>query len=359
LIDHRYPQAGLIRDASGNLYGTTGGGPYADGTIFQIGPDGDEAVLFDFAVQSEGSSPSAPLLRDGAGDLYGTTFSGGADGSGTVFKLAVSGEESVLYAFTGSDGGAAPRGGLVYSDGGLYGTALQGGSRSCMGLGCGTVFKITADNSEVVLHTFTDSPDGANPEAGLIKDKAGNLYGTTSSGGKYDYGTVYEITAGVEHVLYSFAGPPDGAFPWGTLVRDAAGNLYGTTVGGGTSTLCGSGCGTIFTLHAGGDASVLYSFSGKADGSSPLGNLSRDGSGNFYGTTLRGGDTACDDGLGCGTVFEFSTNGSLATLHIFEGAPEDGENPYGGVIVDPTGNLYGTTFFGGTNNFGVVFALTP
>jgi uncharacterized repeat protein (TIGR03803 family) len=359
--DGAYPEAGLIRDASGNFYGTTQGGTAGDGTVFLVSPEGDETVLFDFAAQSEGSSPCAPLFRDGTGNLYGTTLLGGTDASGTVLKLSESGKETVLFSFNGSTDGSNPRGGLVDLDGSFYGTTLQGGNTStCNGFGCGTVFKITGDNDETVLHIFTGSPDGANPEKGLIKDEAGNLYGTTFTGGKYNYGTVYEISpAGVENVLYSFAGPPDGAYPWGTLVRDAKGNLYGTTLGGGNSPLCTPGCGTIFALHAGGKDSVLYSFSGTADGDQPYGNLVQDESGNFYGTTFGGGDPVCNGGGGCGTVFEFSAGGSFTTLHSFQGAPEDGANPYDGVVLDPMGNLYGTTFYGGANNFGTVFELTP
>lgn len=355
--DGQYPEAGLIQDSLGNLYGATiGGGQPGGGTIFQVSPSGEETVLYSFGSQpGDGGQPAGPLLRDGAGNLYGTTLVGGS-GFGTVFELANSGEERVLYYFGGGSDGANPRGGLVAdSMDNLYGTTVQGGGTGCNSFGCGTVFKIAPDGHETILHGFTGSPDGANPEKGLIRDGAGNLYGTTFTGGAQNYGTVYKISSsGIEEVLYSFAGPPKGAYPWGTLVRDSAGNFYGTTLAGGTSTLCTPGCGTIFKLSASDEETVLHSFSGQADGSSPYGNLVRDKRGNFYGTTAGGGNSAC----GCGTVFGLSTSGRFITLHRFQGTA-DGSSPDDGVTLDNSGNLYGTTYYGGANNRGVVFKLIP
>lgn len=200
-----------------------------------------------------------------------------------------------------------------------------------------------------VLYSFT-GPDGGRPFSGVIRDAAGNLYGTTYSGGAYGYGTVFKINKyGKEKVLYSFSGGADGANPVGGLVRDAAGNLYGTTDGGGNP-YCGFGqyCGTVYKVDKYGKETVLYRFGGLPDGHTADSSLILDAFGNLYGTTQAGGDNGCNPGYGCGTVFKINTQSREIILHTFTGTRElDGAFPYASLVADANGNLYGTTKLGG------------
>jgi uncharacterized repeat protein (TIGR03803 family) len=249
--DGANPLAGVIRDAAGNLYGTTAAGGSASscgsggcGTVFKLDATGKESVLYNFTNAADGGFPYAGVIRDAAGNLYGTTQFGGdrTCGCGTVFKLDTSGKESVLYSFTGKGGGGQfPQAGVIRdAAGNLYGTTFVGGA-----FNNGTVFKLNSAGKDSVLHSFKgQKADGANPSAGLIRDAAGNLYGTTQSGGALNGGTVYELSAtGKESLLYSFTSGADGGFPLAGVIRDAAGNLYGTTQSGGTS-----GFGTVFKI---------------------------------------------------------------------------------------------------------------
>jgi len=234
----------------------------------------------------------AGLVQDGAGNLYGTTASGGASGLGTVFKLSVGGAEAVLHGFRGGSDGEYPYAGVIRDAGGnLYGTTSAGGVS-----GFGTVFEIDAKGNETVLYSFRGGANGEYPSASLVGDAAGNLYGTTNSGGTSGSGIVFQISpAGKEAVLHSFKGGKDGEYPYASVIRDAAGNLYGTTYGGGAS-----GWGTVFEINPTGKETVLYSFGGAADGASPEGGLVQDAAGHLYGTTKYGG------AFGAGTVFELS-----------------------------------------------------
>src|SRR5271157_918656 len=189
------------------------------------------SVLYTFTGSPDGAHPAASLLRDAQGNLYGTTSAGGdpacTNGCGTVFKVDATGKETLLYTFTGGADGAKPLSSLVQdAQGNLYGTTHWGGDPVCTN-GCGTVFKVDTTGKETVLHTFTGSPDGAIPLSGLVRDAQGNLYGTTGYGGASDNGTVFEVdTTGKETVLYSFTGTGgDGAGPDAGLVRDAQGSL--------------------------------------------------------------------------------------------------------------------------------------
>ena len=212
----------------------------------------------------------------------------------------------------------------------------------------------SAATSETVLYSFAGSPsDGANPLAGLIADRAGNLYGTTGFGGSSDFGVVFKLAPnGTETVLHFFAGgPSDGRTPFfsGGLIVDPAGNLYGTTFGGGASDF-----GVVFMLAPNGTETMLHSFAGSpTDGASPQAGLIIDGAGNLYGTTANGG--ASDFGV----VFKLAPNGTETVLHSFAGGPSDGAGPVAGLIADSAGNLYGTTSGGGASGFGVVFKLAP
>jgi len=222
--------------------------------------------------------------------------------------------------------------------------------------------------SENSLYSFAGGSDPKLPYAGLVFDKAGNLYGTTEFGGTNSQGTVFEITPNssggwTESVLYNFTGGDDGGQPYGSLVFDSSGNLYGTTNFGG-STNCNLGCGTVFELTPGSGGwteSVLYTFSGGNDGREPYARLLFDTSGNLYGTTLFGGNINSVCSSGCGTVFKL-THGSSgwteSVLYAFEGEA-DGASPYDGLAMDPAGNLYGSAYAGGTNANGTIFKLTP
>ena len=258
------PAAGVIRDAGGNIFGTTYlGGAFGKGVVYKIDATQQETVLYAFKGGTDGSQPAAPLFRDSAGNLYGTTNYGGdlscnlLDGCGTIFKIDNSGNETVLYRFTnGSDGGYPCAGVIQDSSGNLYGTASEGGDTSCNPpYGCGTAFKLDSSGNFTVLHTFTGSPDGAIPAAGLVLGPAGSLYGTTSTGGRavcagvasLGCGTAFKIDAlGNETLLHIFAeGDGDGLVPFSALIRDPSGNLYGTTSLGGEN-----GRGTIYKISA-------------------------------------------------------------------------------------------------------------
>jgi uncharacterized repeat protein (TIGR03803 family) len=344
-----------------------------------------ETVLYDFgSTPTDGYDPLAPVLLDGSGDLFGTTLRGGAAGPclepsgpiacGTVFELVKSSgtyTEKVLHNFTGApNDGDEPEAGLISDpSGNLYGTTGTGGSGLCGSDSCGTVFEVVKSPSgytESVLHMFTGL-DGEEPLAGLIIDSAGNLYGTTNEGGAYGFGTVFELVNSsggyTEKVLYSFSGSAgDGVNPQASLVMDAAGNLFGTTIGYLAGFHCsGSTCGTVFELvNSGGSytKTVLFTFT-ESDGWNPVGNLILDSSGNLYGTTCFGGPN------GAGTVFELTNslgNYTEKVLHGFAGSPTDGESPVASLVMDTSGNLFGTTALGGSAAFceggcGTVFEL--
>jgi uncharacterized repeat protein (TIGR03803 family) len=256
--DGANPRSSLIMDGNGNLYGTTyNGGANGLGTVFKLDTSGNLTVLYSFQGSAgDGSNPQAGLIMDTNGNFYGTTSGGGSGNGGTVFKLDTTGTETVLHIFTGGTGdgdGESPVAGLIMdANGNLYGTTQNGGGH----LGMGIIFRVDSMGNETILYAFTGTNgDGATPQSGLVQDAAGNLYGTTLCGGSFTgnanclggssgYGTVFELSAtGQETVLYSFGPSPDAEFPVAGLVRDAGGNLYGTTAAGGTS-----GAGAVFEL---------------------------------------------------------------------------------------------------------------
>jgi uncharacterized repeat protein (TIGR03803 family) len=301
--DGSFPGSGLYRDTVGNLYGTTtqGGNSSGQGIVFKVGPTGKERIMYSFSG-SDGGFASAGLVRDAGGNLYGATAGGGSAGVGTVFRLGKTGKETVLHNFTGSGGdGSYPNDfGYLVRDakGNLYGTAAGGGNLTCNPpSGCGIVFKLDKTGKETVIYSFTSAAGG--PNAGLVRDTAGNFYGTTFGDCKNYFGTVFKLdTKGNETVLYAFSGGNDGACPLDNLVLDAAGNIYGVTPYGGASGFGTSGYGTVFKLDKTGAESVLYSFTGGSDGASPSGGLILDKAGTLYGTTVLGGSG------GAGTVFK-------------------------------------------------------
>jgi uncharacterized repeat protein (TIGR03803 family) len=389
--DGGWPYAGVTIDKSGNLYGTTHAygnpkGPYGPnwGVVYRLKPTGGNwtfNTLYTFTgvgdyPGKDGAFPSARVIFGPNGTLYGTTALGGdlncnqGFGCGTVFKLTPPAvckrsfcpwKETVLYAFKGEPdcanlGDNEAYGDLVFDHAGnIYGTTYNGGANN---KGC--VYKLTPSGTggyrEEVIHGFGGALDGQYPLAGVILDKAGNLYGTTSDF-EEDYGRVYQLVRSsggyTEKMLYFFSGGADGSYPFGGLIFDPSGNLYGSTENGGDS-----GAGTAFKLTPEGNGNwsyaALYSFAGGQYGG-PYGNLARHGAGNLYGTTW-------GSGANLGNVFKLTPAGTYTSLHDFTGG-SDGDHPFGNVTFDASGNLYGTAS-GGANGTcdsgcGVVWKITP
>ena len=296
--DSGYPQSNgsLIQDKSGNLFGVAWGGSLVSGVVFKLSPHGNLTVLHTFG--SDGDSPLGGLTRKADGNFYGTAYFS-ASGAGVVFRLTPGGKYKVLYEFTGGADGGGPAGDLLLDhDGNLHGSATFGGA-----FGRGAIFKVTPAGKETVLHSFTGA-DGYIP-VGLLRDASGTFYGMTQLGGEYGVGVAFRLSReGMYKVLHSFGGADDGAYPTASLIRDSGGNLYGTTLFGGTY-----GAGNVFELTPAGTETVLYNFTGGADGGYPFGgNLVRDASGTLYGTASNGGsfDGPCE-GFGCGVVFSLTT----------------------------------------------------
>jgi uncharacterized repeat protein (TIGR03803 family) len=362
------PWGSLTIDSSGNLYGTAlSGGTYNAGIVFEliptVGGSWTETVLHEFGSGTDGHDPRAGLVFDPAGNLYGTTNEGGHYQDGTVFKLSptVGGgwTETVLHEFSGTDGNGSHAGLILDAAGNLYGTTYSGGA-----YGFGEAFELMPQKGGAwtlkILHSFGHGKDGAYCEAGLTFDAAGHLYGTTSNGGAYNQGTVFKLTstAGTwsEQVLHSFnPNSTDGYQPNAGLILDAAGDLFGTADEGGMY-----GYGAVFELlpRPGGlwAEKLLHHFTGAhSDGTLPYGGLIFDALGNLYGTTLFGGATV----PGHGTVFELTPGAggvwTHTTLTSFNGS--DGYLPYAGLVFDAAGNLYGTTSSGGAFQQGTAFEI--
>lgn len=356
--DGNLPEAGVIQDSSGNLYGTTWWGgyqhyyPFGYGVVYEVNSSGTETVLHTFCTPTQcyvgnydGMWPIAPVVRDKAGNFYGTTY-GGVD-YGTVFKIDTGGTETVLNNFYRGSNGCLPAQGLITDNSGnLFGTTSECGSTGYPGNG--TIFKMDSAGNFSVLHSFVGS-DGAYPYYGhLVMDKKGVIYGVTAMGGAYDAGVLYKLTKdGRFVVLHSFGGTSDGCYLWGTVARDKAGNLYGTTHS------CGSnGYGAIWKVSKKGKESILHDFAGyPADGCYPFAGVARDVKGNLYGVT---------SGCGAdnwGTLYELSASGTLTLLHSFSGT--DGEYPYGEVLLTVKGELFGTTTSGGAYGYGTVWSYVP
>lgn len=335
--------ASLVQDAAGNFYGTAQRGGHA-GAVFSLDPTGTLSRFYQFQG-NDGAVPTAPLLRDPAGNFYGTTERGGYYGYGTVFRLTPAGALTVLHDFGSGDDGISPEAALVFGpDGLLYGTASGGGR-----YGYGTVFALATDGSGYVIdYDFGGSrDDAATPNAALVLGADGLLYGTTTYGGYYDYGTAFQIsTAGELTILHDFSGS-DGTYPDAALLLANDGNFYGTTSGGGTYD-----AGTVFRLTAAATLTTLYGFPDKIDGLQPEAPLIQATDGLLYGTTYYGGEA------GGGTVFLLALDGSgFQTLHSFVGGGNDGANPIAAVLQAADGTLYGTTAYGGTKRVGTVYRL--
>jgi uncharacterized repeat protein (TIGR03803 family) len=339
-----------------------------------------ESALYSFRLSGDGNAPLAGLVSDRLGNLYGTTSGGGANLEGAIFELsppATQGghwTETLLFSFGGTSAGTAPAfGSLVFDQAGnLYGTTSVGGltGTGCSSAGCGTVFELSPPASQggswtdSVIYEF--SPGGASyPIGGVVVDGAGNLYGTTSSGGTDGWGTVYELQPPLvvggpwtEQVLHSFANGADGAGPQASVTIGKKKEIYGTTAGGGAA-----GFGTVFELipPAGGGGAwkeiILHNFIGGKDGANPNGGVILDSAGKLYGTTVAGG------GPDVGTVFEVvppaAQGGHWREAVLYTFRADVVANPYAAPVLDHSGNLYGTTYQGGSYNRGIVFKLTP
>ena len=342
------PYASLARDAAGNLYSTVdyGGGTSYAGGVFKVAPDGTETMLYNFTGGADGAYPFSSVVRDSKGNLYGTTSQGGSDNAGVVFKVDPSGTETVLHNFTGGADGVIPTGGLVRDKAGnLYGTTSQGGTSND-----GIVFKISPSGKETILHTFTGSAtDGKYPTyTTLLMDAQGNFYGVTEEGGSADGGILYKLSkTGKLTILHSFkGGTTDGCNVLGTPFMDAAGNFYGTTSSCGTHTL-----GTVWEVKKNGQERLLHSFAGgTSDGEYPLAGVVKDATGDLYGNTETGG--ASD----VGTVYRISNTGKFTLLHSFDGT--DGKYPYGSFAQNSKGTIFGSTLNGGTIGYGTVWKIT-
>jgi len=395
--DGEYPWAGLTMDGAGNLYGTAAEGGYTGGscgslysgcgTVFKLSHKNSGwvfAPLYSFQGGYDGIGPYARVIfgRDGA--LYGTTAEGGnscySGTCGTVFRLAPPAtacrtalcpwNETVIYRFVGGSDGYQPEGDLTLDQAGnLYGTTQIGGIPGCSGYSCGTVFELAPSGggwTESVLYRFTGYDDGYWPYSGVILDKTGNIYGTTSdggskSGGGSPQGTAFQLVPSgsgwTKNILHTFAFSSDGIIPNG-MIFDGSGNLYGTTTAEGN----GNG-GTVFELTPSNGAwtfNVLYPFTGDGGADGPWGAVTMDAAGNLYGTTRSTG------AYGHGAVFKLTpteTGWTYTSLHDFTGGA-DGGWPKSSLIFDANGNIYGTASVGGTGQCdiwgcGVVFEITP
>ncbi len=351
------PLAGLVR-GTGYLYGTTSsGGAHEAGAIYEINEtSGLESVLYSFTGGTDGNAPESGLLLSGTA-LFGTTSGGGKSGAGTVFEVTTAGKETVLYNFTGGADGGGPQDGLTKDvAGNLYGTTYSGGNS-----GTGAVFELMRPKTggawkEKVLYSFGTGTDGANPVAGVTFDKAGNLYGTTSAGGTYTYGTVFQLkpsgAAWTENILHEFALGDDGGVPYAGLILSPAGDLFGASTDGGLGSTNGGG--TVFELTPSGTSwtfSTIYELAGWGISGS-FRNLMLSG-GNIYATTH------CDGNDEAGTVYELSPSGSTwnyTSLYQFLGG-SDGLYSYSNLTLYD-GYFWGTTKQGGTYGQGVVFKVS-
>jgi uncharacterized repeat protein (TIGR03803 family) len=361
--DGANPYSTLIMDKKGNLYGTTFNGGTSDfgsnfGTVFKLSPGKGgvwtETVLYPFCQDqncADGSNPHAGVTMDKEGNLYGTTEYDAccSNSGGIVFELSAAGVESVLHTFAGcyTDGQNPDAGVVIDKDGNLWGTTSNGGPYCGLYSG-GTIYEKTPTGYSTFF-SFSGS-DGANPVAGVIDEK-GSLYGTTYYGGCCgDAGLVFKVgPTGSEDILWKFTGDPDGSNPTGGVVKDKAGNIFGTTLYGGSQNE-----GAVYEITPSGSETVLYSFCSQpncTDGENPYAGLIIDGEGNLYGTTVNGGE------YGEGTAFKITPTGQEAWVYSFQSGA--GTNPYAGLLMDKKGNLYGTTVSGGAHAKGTVFKITP
>lgn len=375
------PLSGLIFDKLGNLYGTTSAGGLGGGVVFRLSKSGNtwtETVLYEFGSHAkDGSYPMGRLIIDGNGNLYGTTYLGGANNAGTIYQLKRNGTsytESVVHHFGGGNDGANPTSGLVADAAGNgYGTTYYGGTnKNCAAFGgvfsCGTVYQISAKNGTTynVIHNFAGGADGAFPWSDLTLDSSGHLFGECVYGSQYGKGLLYELGLSggqwVEKPIHPWGNKDDGTYIYGGVTFDAAGNMFGVSSGGGAH----GGQGTVFEFTPNGDGFLehnLHGFGTALDGQFPEGNLMVDANDNLFGVTHGGG------AYGYGMVYAISfmqNNWIEKVLHDFTGG-NDGATTFATLVMDASGNLYGTTTYGGSARgcgtgpipgCGVVFQIT-
>lgn len=380
IADGGDPMAGLTSDSAGNLWGTgLTGGNYdscdeggACGVVFELTPPAQtggnwtETAVYEFQYQDP-YPPASNLVFDHNGNLYGSTE--GPIPSATLYQLAdVSGNWTLNSLYVGTYGIVSPP--LIDAHDNLYFTVAYT-SGDC----CGLVLELSPQSNgtwtQSTLYTFAGGNDGDGPAAGVIADRSGNLYGTTTGGGgSSECGTVFELSratggAWTEKILYSFTGA-DGCNPYAGLVLDGKGNLYGTTYTGGVGP-CINGCGLVFELSPAENGtwseSTLHAFTNK-DGANPYAALVIDPDGGLYGTTVNGGNGPCEPtGVGCGTVFRLappSKPGGTWTQMAYSFQGHNGVGPRGSILLDKAQNtLYGTTSGGGTYGYGTVFQIAP
>lgn len=321
-------------------------------------------VIYSFAGGNDGEYTDTDLVMDQAGNIYGTSVQGGLYDGGTVFQVTTAGVHTVLYNFTGgTDGGEPYKGVTLDAQGNLYGTAVTGGGGSCEG-GCGTVFKLANAGGGVwnfgVIHTFTGGKDGSGPGAPVVFDKAGNLYGMTPTGGALGFGTIYLLKPGASdwtlRVIHTFTGGADGlGGSAGRMVFDRLGHVFGVATVGGVN---GKGVAFQLTRTSVGEwqFTSLYDFKDSPDGALPYGGLIFDKAGNLYGTTYYAGKNDF------GTVYVLARGASGWTEHVlysFKGG-SDGGSPISTLVADAAGNLYGTTSDGGASgcSCGTIFRMS-
>jgi len=361
--DGAFANGELVQDPDGNVYGTTyEGGTNNFGTVFKLDPEGNETVLYSFTGgANDGANPLGGLLRDAEGNLYGTTSTGTDAGGGALFELDANNTFRRIFKFGLAGTGNGPVSRLVTNEGDLYGVTQYGGllSQACQQgaqLRCGIIYKMTKGGTQTVLYSFTGGVDGASPR-NLTRDAEGNLYGVATSA-SLTTGTVWKLDSqGVFTVLYSFTGGSDGGEPLGRLIQDSNGNLHGTTISGGDP-ICK--CGVVFRLDNSNNETVVHKFFGHGGGSNPaVGVL--DHSGVLYGTTESGG-------TGWGVFYQISRTGQYVVLHRFGGssAGDGADSSTGALSLGTDGNIYGATSFGGTgtacqnpNGCGTIFKYTP
>jgi uncharacterized repeat protein (TIGR03803 family) len=355
--DGANPSGPLIQATDGNFYGMTlFGGSLGVGTIYRVQPDGTETVLHSFiSAPGDGANPAGALTQATDGNFYGATQLGGAAGLGTIYQMTPDGTVTILHNFTHDDGAAVPAGTLIQaSDGNLYGTSIytDHDDRTGYFTGGGTVFQITLDGTLTILHHFAGGADGYGPNGGLVQASDGNFYGTTHYTGGNDMGqffgggTLYQMTLdGTVTTLHEFAGGTDGYQPLAGLVIATDGTFYGTTSAGGMPNQ-----GTVFQITSDGTIAILHTFAGGAEGAQPFTGLIQATDGNFYGTTQQAG------ALNGGTVFRITPDGTVTTLHDFDSEAE-GAGPRT-LIQALDGNFYGATFGQSGRNLGSVFRLS-
>ena len=335
------PQSGVAVDLSGNIFGTAiGGGANSDGTVFEVAAGSNAiTVLSSFSKTNGDFTNCGTVLLDAAGNLYGNTENGGATAYGSIYEVAAGSNAITTLASFNGNNGYLPDGQMAFdSSGNLYGTTY---SESY-----GTVFELPSGSGTITTVASLSYADGGNPRGGVILDAAGDIYGTTVAGGTADDGTAFEIASGTTNVtvLASFSGT-SGESPYGTLTTDASGNFYGTTIAGGAASN-----GTVFKMANGSNAITAVASFDALGSSQPYGGAVLDAAGDQFGTTAQGGPA--NDG----TIYEIPKGAAtLTTIASFNGA--DGNSPYAAMTLDGSRDLFGTTDGGGANGYGTVFEI--